>query len=77
MNKKIVATKSFPLAADWFMWLKDFGDLVADKQYHKLDYHLWKNISKPTIKGIVTNITFIIFTNFNLPVCFLLFFICS
>ena len=56
MNKKIVATKSFPLAADWFMWLKDFGDLVADKQYHKLDYHLWKNISKPTIKGIVVNL---------------------
>ena len=56
MNKKIVATKSFPLAADWLMWLKDFGDLVADKQYHKLDYHLWKNISKPTIKGIVVNL---------------------
>lgn len=56
MNKKIVATKSFPLAADWFMWLKDFGDLVADKQYHKLDYHLWKNISKPAIKGIVVNL---------------------
>ena len=56
MNKKIVATKSFPLAADWLMWLKDFSDLVADKQYHKLDYHLWKNISKPTIKGIVVNL---------------------
>ena len=56
MNKKIVATKSFPLAADWLMWLKDFGDLVADKQYHKLDYHLWKNISKPTIKGIIVNL---------------------
>jgi 3D (Asp-Asp-Asp) domain-containing protein len=38
------------------MWLKNFSDLVADKQYHKLDYHLWKNISKPTIKGIVVNL---------------------
>lgn len=56
MNKKIVATKSFPLAADWLMWLKDFSDLVTDKQYNKLDYHLWKNISKPTIKGIIVNL---------------------
>lgn len=56
MNEKIVATKSFPLAADWLMWLKDFCDLVADKKYYKLDYHLWKSISKPTIKGIVVNL---------------------
>jgi hypothetical protein len=42
--------------ADWLMWLKDFSDLVADKQYNKLDYHLWKNINKPTIKGIVVNL---------------------
>ena len=50
--KNFIAERDFSLAADWLCWLKDFADLTADKQYKKLDYHLWKNFSKPTIKGI-------------------------
>lgn len=46
MNEKVVAIKDVS-ANDWFLWLKDFADFVADKEYRKLDYHLWKSISKP------------------------------
>lgn len=51
-NNKIIATKVFS-AEDWLKWLKDFADLVADRQFKKLDYQLWKNISKP-VTSIIT-----------------------
>ena len=46
MNEKVIAIKDFS-AEDWLSWLKDFADFVSDKEYRKLDYHLWKTISKP------------------------------
>lgn len=46
MNEKVVAIRDCS-ANDWLLWLKDFADFVADKEYRKLDYHLWKSISKP------------------------------
>lgn len=56
MNKKIIVTKSFPLAVDWRIWLEEFSEKVVNKEYHKLDYHLWKDISKPIGKGIIVNL---------------------
>ena len=56
MNKKIIVTKSFPNSADWRYWLNEFSELVANKEYKKLDYNLWKDISKPTEKGIIVNL---------------------
>ena len=56
MNKKIIATKSFSLLADWHIWLNEFSEKVANKEYRKLDYHLWKDISKPTLEGIIVNL---------------------
>ncbi len=70
MNEKVIAIKDFS-ADDWLKWLKDFADLVADKEYHKLDYHLWKNISKPIssirVKLIANNNEYATIKIFNGP----------
>ena len=56
MNKKIIATKSFSMVADWHCWLNKFSEKVVNKEYHKLDYHLWKDINKITLKDIIVNL---------------------
>lgn len=57
MNKKIIVTKSFPTLADWHYWLNEFSKFVANKEYKKLDYHLWKDISRlPIEKEIIVNL---------------------